>query len=103
MAKEWQGDCPGGPGGESPGHGFLNTSLKSSADKVSVIDYSDEAGVECCIQMRREQQPIEHVETLAVAFAIRPRLDMAGTKQLRNAQSGHRTSAIPVIDQACSK
>src|SRR5262245_33304215 len=59
--------------------------------------------IERCVQMWCEQQAIDHVETLAVAFAIRPRLDMAGTKHLRNGHPRDSTSAVPIIDQACSK
>lgn len=48
----------------------------------SVISHRDEPAIECCIEVWSEEKPIEDVETLAVALAVGPRLDMAGSEHL---------------------
>ena len=52
-------------------------------DHYSVIGHCNVAAVKCCVEIRRKEQTIEDVETLAIAFAVRPGLDVTGSKELR--------------------
>ena len=68
-----------------------------------VLVNRDEAGVERCIEMRREQQAVEDVEALGVGVAVGPGLDVARAQELRHPEAGDRATAVPVLEQATAK
>lgn len=53
-------------------------------DDRAVVGDGDEAAVEGGVELRREEEPVPDVEALGVARAVGPRLDVAGTEELRD-------------------
>lgn len=76
--------------------------LRRNSDPPVVL-YRYESQVEKRIVMRREQEPIVHIETFRIRFAIRPRFDMACSQQLGHREPRNRTAIMPIIAQCCAK
>ena len=66
---------------------------------LPMIGHRDEAAVERRIQMRSQQESIEHVEPLGVAGAGSPRLDVARAQEPGHIETGHRAAAFPIVEQ----
>jgi hypothetical protein len=66
----------------------------------AVVGHGDEAAVESRVQIRSQQETIEHVEALGVAGTARPRLDVARAQQLGHGEAGDGTAAFPVFEKA---
>src|SRR5437867_2035091 len=69
----------------------------------SVISHRNEPTIERCVQMWSEQKPIKDVETLAVALAVRPRLNVAGPKYFGDSKPGDGAAPFPVFEQSCAE
>lgn len=69
----------------------------------SVIGHGDEPTIERRVEVRGEQEPVEYVEALTIAFAVGPRLDVAGSKKFQNSKARDRTAPFPIVDQTTSE
>ena len=69
---------------------------------AAVIE-GNEAAVERGIPERRQKQAVVHVQSILVALAILPRLDVGGPKQRVVGDARQRATALPVGDQTVSE
>lgn len=66
----------------------------------AIVPHGDQPGIECGIQVRGEQETIEHVQALDIC-GHRPRFGMAGAQQLGHGQASDSASAALQCHQAC--
>ena len=52
--------------------------------------------IECRVQMRRQQQAIENIESLGVGRTCGPRLDVAGAQEFHDAEVSYSAATIPI-------
>ncbi len=63
----------------------------------------DEAGIEGGVEMRPEEEAVEHVEALGIAPAVRPGLDVAGAQEVGHGEPRDRATAVPVLEETTTE
>src|ERR1043165_2862479 len=66
---------------------------------ASVVRKGNPAAVEQCVYMGCQKQPVEHVESLIIAVALGPRLDVRCAQEFRHLKSCDAALALTVVQQ----
>jgi hypothetical protein len=68
-------------------------------DASTIVTECYPPAVKQCIQSRRQQEPIEYIQSLSVGSATRPWFDVGSPQELRHGQAGNAASSAPKFKQ----
>jgi hypothetical protein len=69
-------------------------------DEHTRVVECDEATIEGGVQMRCQQDAVIDIQAFRVRCAISPGLDVTGSQEFANRESGHGTTPLPQVQQA---